>query len=277
MRHCRRYPPSHPRRRKKYLGHHRVSDFFFVASSVMLSIMEVVVIYEDNDVVVVSKPAGLVVHLDGRTDEETLVDWVKKKYPQLKDVGGMHTLDSGRYAERYGIVHRLDRETSGIILIAKTDEAFYFLQRQFLDHTIQKTYNAFVHGVPNPPSGIVTLPIGRSRSDFRRWTTGEDARGTLRSAITEYRVLASTQNEKFSLVECKPKTGRTHQLRVHMRALGFPILADSRYDSPQALGFTRLALHACAISVILPSGGQKIFMAPEPDDFLAAHKIFNQM
>jgi 23S rRNA pseudouridine1911/1915/1917 synthase len=221
---------------------------------------------------VINKPAGLVVHTDGRTKEETLTDWVKEHYPELKEVGGLHTLDSDRYVERYGILHRLDRETSGVILIAKDSETFYFLQRQFLDHTIIKTYNAYVHGTPKPEDGGIDLPIGRSRSDFRRWTTGEDARGTQRPASTMYRTLQSSADGKFSLIELLPKTGRTHQLRVHMRAIGYPILCDTRYDAPTGLGFTRLALHALSISIKHPSGEQKNFTAPLPQDFLVAQK-----
>lgn len=229
---------------------------------------DISILYEDKELLVVNKPAGLVVHADGRTTEPTLSDWVLAKYPELKDVGGMHTLDSERYAPRAGILHRLDRETSGVILIAKNDETFYFLQRQFLDHSIEKTYNAFVVGTPDPTQGVIELPIGRSRSDFRQWTTGSDARGTLRSAVTHYHVVSA--GEKYSYVELKPRTGRTHQLRVHMNAIGHPIICDRRYRSDAALGFERLALHATSLVVKLPSGEQKTFVAPLPPDFVAA-------
>jgi 23S rRNA pseudouridine1911/1915/1917 synthase len=234
--------------------------------------LEPIILFEDADMLVVDKPAGLVVHSDGRTEEPTLSDWVTQKYPACKDVGGLHTLDSERYAPRAGILHRLDRETSGVIIIAKNDATFYFLQRQFLDHTVQKIYNAFVHGVPSLREGVIDLPIGRSRSDFRRWTTGQDARGTLRDAETHYRVLK--ENETFSLLELRPKTGRTHQLRVHLLALGHPILCDTRYDSPTGLGFQRLALHALSLSAKLPSGEQKTFSAPLPKDFREALSAF---
>ena len=124
----------------------------------------VAVLYEDEHLLAVDKPAGLVVHADGRTKEPTLSDWVLEKYPKQKDVGGMHTLDSGRYAPRAGILHRLDRETSGVLLIAKDDETFYFLQRQFLDHSIEKTYNAFVAGELEKlkPRGLEYFLAGRS-------------------------------------------------------------------------------------------------------------------
>ena len=184
--------------------------------------MDVPIIYEDEHVLAVNKPAGLVVHADGRTKEPTLTDFVLEKFPEMKDVGGMHTLDSRRYAPRAGILHRLDRETSGVIVIAKNDEAFYFLQRQFLDRTIEKTYNAFVKGELKEKDGVIDLPIGRGKNDFRQWATGEGARGTLRKAITEYRVLK--EGGGFSFLELKPKTGRTHQLRVHLKAIGHPII-----------------------------------------------------
>lgn len=234
--------------------------------------MEPAIIYEDANLLAVDKPAGLVVHADGRTKEPTLADWVLEKLPELKDVGGMHTLDSGRYAPRAGILHRLDRETSGVILVAKNDEAFYALQRQFLDHSIEKTYNAFVLGVPRPGEGVIDLPIGRSRSDFRQWTTGTLARGTLRNATTAYRVLKKAVG--FSFLELKPKTGRTHQLRVHLKAFGHPILCDKRYGHSCALGFERLALHARMLSFEYPKGVRRTIEAPLPDDFILALQGF---
>lgn len=236
--------------------------------------MKISILYEDEHLLAVNKPAGLVVHADGRTKEPTLTDWVLEKYPTLKDVGGMHTLDSGRYAPRAGILHRLDRETSGVILIAKNDETFYYLQRQFLDHSIEKTYNAFVAGVLEKKEGVTELPIGRSRSDFRQWATGEDARGTLRKAETAYRVLK--EGGGFSFLELKPKTGRTHQLRVHLKALGHPIVGDKRYGSACDLDFDRLALHAAKIAFEYPKGKRRIIEAPPPTDFKEALRTLGQ-
>jgi 23S rRNA pseudouridine1911/1915/1917 synthase len=226
------------------------------------------IIYEDSDLLVVNKPAGLVVHADGRTTEPTLSDWVLEKYPELKEVGGLHTLDMARYAPRAGILHRLDRETSGVILIAKDDETFYFLQRQFIAHTIEKTYHAVVEGVFEEKDGVIDLPIGRSRSDFRQWTTGSDARGNLRDALTTYHVVHA--NNTYSFLELKPKTGRTHQLRVHLKAIGHPIVCDKRYGTTCALQFTRLALHATSLTLTLKHGEQRTFTAPFPPEFTAA-------
>ena len=232
--------------------------------------MDLTIIYEDDVLLAVSKPSGLVVHADGRTTEATLSDWVLKRYPDLQDVGGMHTLDTGRYAPRAGVLHRLDRETSGVILIAKNDETFYFLQRQFLDHSIRKTYLAFVEGVLEKLEGDINLPIGRSRSDFRQFTAGDDARGTLRKAETHFRVIQN--GDSYSLVELSPKTGRTHQLRVHMKAIGHPIISDKRYGTPMALGFTRVALHAGKLEFTHPNGTRIALEAPLPPDFTHAAK-----
>lgn len=241
------------------------------------------IIYEDDDLLVLAKPAGLVVHADGRTKEPTLDEWVLAKYPALKDVGGMHTLDNGRYVPRAGILHRLDRETSGVILVAKNDDVFYFFQRQFLDRSIEKVYDAIVGGVPDPHEGVVDLPIGRSRVDFRKWAVPPEARGTLRKAVTEYKVLKMQREERgekreeggieeYAHVECRPKTGRTHQVRVHMSAIGHPLIGDTRYGGAVLPGLGRLALHARLITVTMPSGERRVFSAPIPDDM---KKILN--
>lgn len=234
--------------------------------------LEPAIIYEDERILAVDKPAGLVVHTDGRTEEPSLAEWVLARHPALGDIGGKHTLDSGRYVPRAGILHRLDRETSGVIVVAKDDEVFYFLQRQFLDRTVEKAYNAFVCGVPDPREGMIDLPLGRSKTDFRQWATESAARGTLRKAVTVYKVLRT--DGAFSFLELRPKTGRTHQLRVHMKAIGHPIVCDKRYGSACALGFTRLALHATTLALKLPGGERKVFTAPLPGDFTRALLAF---
>lgn len=226
------------------------------------------ILFEDEHILAVDKPSGLVVHSDGRTKEHTLSEWVGGRYPALSEVGGLHTLDSGRYVARYGILHRLDRETSGVMLIAKNDETFHFLQRQFLARGVKKIYNAFVRGIPEPSEGKIDLPIGRSRSDFRRWTAGVDARGTLRKSLTLFRMLTTNGTESF--LELSPQTGRTHQLRVHLKEIGYPILCDKRYGSACALGFSRTALHARLLVFEHPTKGRMSIEAPLPGDFLAA-------
>lgn len=231
---------------------------------------DVIVLYEDSDVVAVNKPAGLVVHADGRTEEPTLVDWILAHYPATVGVGEPLSIGKGVVIERPGIVHRIDRETSGVLLIAKTQDAFLDLKRQFFDREIQKNYVAFLYGVPKEREGIITLPIGRNRRDFRRFATGEAARQTVRDAETRYRVRESSH--EYSFVEAAPKTGRTHQLRVHFSSIGHPIVADRTY-APKLLlghdnlGLKRLALHALSISFLRLDGSRVTIEAAFPLDF----------
>ena len=231
------------------------------------------ILFEDARLLAINKPAGLVVHSDGRTEEPSLVDWVMEHYPELEEVGGLHTLDSGRYEKRWGIIHRLDRDTSGVLLIAKDAETFLDVQRQFIERKTEKTYHAIVWGTLPEKNGLIELPIGRSRVDFRQWAVAPIARGTLHPAITEYHVLGDYDG--FTLVELHPKTGRTHQLRVHLLALGHPILVDTRYapERGKALGFTRLALHAYNIRFTYQGQSHEI-TAPYPEDFEGAVRLF---
>ncbi len=242
------------------------------------------ILYEDQDVLVIDKPAGLVVHPDGRGDFETLSEILLRERPELADVGEPMVLE-GKEIKRPGIVHRLDKETSGCLIIAKNQESFLFFKKQFQDHTIQKTYHACLYGVPKERKGTISEAIGRSKENVRKWTVGRGARGEMREAITHYEILAtiggiegkgSTEEGVFSYVEAKPKTGRTHQLRVHFRSLNHPIIADTLYASgrEKALGFERLALHARAIEFTLPSGKVITVTAPYPADFETARNTF---
>ncbi len=230
-------------------------------------IKDVQIIYEDDNVLAVNKPAGLVVHSDGRTVEPTLSDWVLKNYPDTKDVGESIVLSDGSEIKKHGIVHRLDRETSGVMLVAKNQETFLFLKRQFQDRKIRKVYRAIAYGTFREERGTLDKAIGKSRGDFRRYATGKDARGTLREAVTEYKVLHNA--EGFSYIEVYPKTGRTHQIRVHMRSIGHPVLCDRLYAPRKecALGMGRVALHALSVGFTLRGGNRLRLEAPLPDDF----------
>jgi len=228
---------------------------------------EVQIIYEDENVLAVNKPAGLVVHSDGKTEEITLVDWILKNYPEIKGVGESMELSDGTNIERPGIVHRLDRDTSGVILIAKNQETFLFLKRQFKEREIKKTYRTIVHGAFKEGRGTIDKPIGKSKKDFRRWSTGYDLRGTVRDAVTEYKVLCGSK--EFSHIEVYPKTGRTHQIRVHMKAIQRPIVCDKLYSFKKecVLGLNRTALHALSIKFSLRDGVSIKVEAPLPLDF----------
>jgi 23S rRNA pseudouridine1911/1915/1917 synthase len=232
--------------------------------------MDIEIIFENKKFLVLNKPAGLVVHPDGRTEELSVTGWLLEHYPKLKEVGGDLELPAGGSIPRVGLVHRIDRETSGILLVAKDQKTFEYLQEQFQTRTVQKIYHAFVYGDITDDEGVINLPIGRSKADFRRWSAERGARGTLREAVTNYKVLGRTG--KFTFLEVEPKTGRTHQIRVHFKALQHPIVSDSLYapNQPQALNFERLALHARAISFNSAEGKVEHFEAPYPEDFKKA-------
>jgi 23S rRNA pseudouridine1911/1915/1917 synthase len=234
--------------------------------------MEIEIIYEDENIVAINKPAGLVVHSDGKTAEPTVADWVLKNYPDTKDVGESLVLSDGTIIKRPGIVHRLDRDTSGILLIAKNQESFSNLKEQFQNRTIQKSYRAFVYGEMKEIEGVIDRPIGRSASDFRKWSAQRGARGKMREAITEYKVL--NKKDGFSYVEVNPKTGRTHQIRVHFKAINHEIVCDKLYASKKecVLGFERLALHAYSVEFNLLDGTKIKLEADLPKDFLIALK-----
>jgi 23S rRNA pseudouridine1911/1915/1917 synthase len=225
------------------------------------------ILYEDDDILAVNKPAGLLTHGDGRSSAPTLTDWLVRERPSLASVGEPMQLADGRTLARPGIVHRLDAETSGVIVVAKTPAAHAYLKRLFAAREVEKTYDAFLVGVPRERSGEIALEIGRSRSDFRRFAAGPRARGKTREALTEYRVRETGGG--FSLVEVRPKTGRTHQIRVHFASIGHPVVCDRRYapKRPSALGLTRLALHARSLSLEAPSGARLLIEAPPPEDF----------
>lgn len=239
--------------------------------------MEPIVLYEDEEVVAVNKPAGLVVHGDGKTKEKTLVDWIMEKYPEIKDVGEEGKTSTGQIVPRPGIVHRLDRETSGVMLVAKTEESFQNLKKQFQNHEVEKVYQAFVWGEVKNDEGVIGRPISRSSKDFRMWTAQRGGRGVEREAITDYKVL--NRKDGYSFVEVKPKTGRTHQIRVHFKAINYPLVGDTLYGpiKENTLGFNRLALHSKEINYKGINGDIHTISAPYPKDFNDAIRIIGSL
>lgn len=205
------------------------------------------ILYEDDDVLVVNKPSGLLTHAKGGlSDEPTVAEIIR-----LKTSFAMDT-------DRPGIVHRLDRDTSGLLIIAKNPESAAHLQRQFAERTAKKTYIAITDGKPKLNAAKIDLPIGRNPSApsaFRIDPNGKPAQ-------TTYHVLA--KNDTQSLVELKPTTGRTHQLRVHLAHLNAPILGDRVYGKSSDC---RMMLHAQKLEITLPSGERKVFEATVPDEF----------
>jgi 23S rRNA pseudouridine1911/1915/1917 synthase len=247
-----------------------------------------------------NKPSGLMVHSDGRREELTLVDWINQNYPDLSEVGEQQILQNGEKIKRPGIVHRLDRETSGVILVAKTKEAHAFLKKQFQQRKIEKIYNAVVWGgfAEDKLSGVIDKPIGRSASDFRKWSAEYGAKGELREAVTEYKVLVqrkfknlaytkiqrSSENSvegEFAYLELRPKTGRTHQIRVHLKAISHPVVCDKLYSNnmcgaQSCLGFDRLALHALSIKIELPNSTFVLIESPLPPEFENVKQILTK-
>jgi 23S rRNA pseudouridine1911/1915/1917 synthase len=241
------------------------------------------VLFEHEDFLVVAKPAGLVIHSDGKTVEETLCDSLAKEYPELKGVGEPARLPDGTFVDRPGVVHRLDRDTSGVMLIARNQKSFEYFKKQFQDRRISKIYNVIVWGFVKEEKGVIERPIGRSKSDFRKWSAERFARGELRDAVTEYKVIArydeGNHNPKvqsikqvFTFIEAYPKTGRTHQIRVHFKAINHPVVGDTLYapNHPQALGLSRMALHARFVSFVTADGQPFRFEASLPEDFQKA-------
>ena len=232
--------------------------------------MEPTILYEDENVVAINKPAGLVVHSDGKTIEPNLVDWLISQYPNIKDIGEPGRNAKGEEVLRSGIVHRLDRDTSGVMLVAKTHEVFENLKSQFQNHEIQKTYHAFLIGELKTDNGVIDRPIGRSSRDFRMWSAQRGARGELREAITEYKVL--NRKDGYTFVEVAPKTGRTHQIRVHFKAINYPLVGDPLYASTTEnnLGFKRTALHSYQVTFRGLNEETHAVIAPYPEDFSRA-------
>ncbi len=214
------------------------------------------IIFENEDLLVVNKPAGMVVHPSPGHDSGTLVHAALGHAPEMEGIGG---------EERPGIVHRLDKDTSGLIVIAKNEQAHRWLQDQFRTRTVEKIYLALVDGKPPTPSGRVEAPIGRNATHRKLMSVVPLEKG--RAAVSEYRTLESFP--EHTLLEVHPLTGRTHQIRVHLAFLGCPVVGDTVYGKKKAdsLGLTRHFLHAYKLKIILPGELQaRVFEAELPGE-----------
>jgi len=229
---------------------------------------EIPIIFENTDFVAVNKPSGLKVHPDGVSEEETLVDWVIKMYPSIRDVGESQYGPKGNVIERPGIVHRLDRDTSGVLLIAKNKKTFAYLKELFQSRTIEKVYHAFVYGEIKEYEGKIDTPIMRSKTNFRVRKVLTHGEGGGREALTLYRALK--RFPEYSFLEVRPRTGRTHQVRVHLKSIGHPVCCDNLYapkkECPESLG--RLGLHAYEVKFPLPDKSMVALSAEDPPEFL---------
>ncbi len=213
-----------------------------------------VILYEDADIIAIDKPAGMVVHPAVGHSSGTLVNAILWHFPDLEGVG-----EGGRP----GIVHRLDKDTSGIILVAKNPQAHRHLQAQFKDRTIEKTYLALVHGHVSPEQGLIDAPIGRHQRHRKRMAVVPAAKG--REARTEYEVLAFY--DANTLVAAHPLTGRTHQIRVHFASIGHPVVGDAVYGRRDVYKLGRHFLHAHRIRFRRPADDEWIELeSPLPPD-----------
>jgi len=230
---------------------------------------------------VINKPYGWLTHTDGRSQVPTVVEWFLRRAPEARGVGENGYSPEGEELNRSGVVHRLDRETSGVLILAKHQKAHGHLKRQFKDRLVHKEYRAFVYGRLNDRWGTINRPIGRSAKDPRRRSAERGAKGVLREAVTDFERIGMGEykDEPFSYVKLVPQTGRTHQLRAHLRAIDRPIVCDSLYGDYKMkksnnLDLNRLALHAHILEIMLPGGREERFIAPLPQEFeLAAERI----
>lgn len=216
--------------------------------------MKLKILYEDDNLLVIDKPAGIIVFPENLIKERALIDYLLEKFPGLKNVGK---------PPRYGICHRLDKDTSGILLVAKNNKALEFFQKQFKERKIEKKYLALVAGNIKTNQGEIETLIGRAKKNRKKQkvylplSPGVKEK-KLRKAITEYKVIKRFKN--YSLLEVMPKTGRKHQIRCHLAYLSHPIVGDKLYgfkNQPKPKGLNRQFLHAIFLKIKLP-GGTKI-------------------
>lgn len=222
------------------------------------------ILFENESVLVLNKPAGLITHSDGRTIEPSVAQWLLNQYPALAQVGEPWVSPQGEHIATAGLVHRLDRTTSGILLVAKHAEAYAHLKQTFKERNVTKIYDAFVLGHLPQTSRRISAEIVRIGTP-KRWSAVDRPEEHPRTAITDYRVLTefSIRSRALAHVELSPKTGRTHQLRVHMAHIGNPIAGDERYGGA-LIGIARPLLHARLISIEGAYGGT--WQAALPDD-----------
>jgi 23S rRNA pseudouridine1911/1915/1917 synthase len=215
------------------------------------------ILYEDDDILVVDKPAGLTVHPAPGHTGHTLVNAVLSHLATLSDD-----------VQRPGIVHRLDKDTSGVMVIARNPVAHENLAAQFKQHTVKKVYLALVRGQVTPEEGIIEAPIGRDTGDRKKMAISGESRG--RKALTRYKVIRFLGN--YTLLEVMPQTGRTHQIRVHLAAIGYPVVGDATYGIKSPI-LSRQFLHAHKLGFSLPSTGKYVeFTSPLPEDLEKALK-----
>jgi 23S rRNA pseudouridine1911/1915/1917 synthase len=232
----------------KLKPHDKVTIDYDLAELEQIPDIDIPIIYEDTDCVVMNKPAGVLTHTQGAFNPEATVATFLRSH-----------LDKDLSGERAGVVHRLDRATSGVIIGAKNHAALSALQKQFAQRKVKKTYIAIVQGVPAESEAVIDMPIERNPKAPATFRVGINGK----TAATHYKVLQTANG--LSMLELKPETGRTHQLRVHLQKIGHPIVGDPLYGNGK-FG-DRLFLHALSLEITLPNRERKTFSAPLPPEF----------
>ena len=222
------------------------------------------IIYEDKNIVVLDKPAGLLTHPTDKKEKDALTDKLIEYYPEIKNVGA---------SPRPGIVHRLDKDTSGLIIAAKNNKAYNYLKEQFKKRLVKKEYLALVAGKLKEKTGIITKPITRSKREPSKRTVG--LWGKWKKAITRYEVIKEFKN--YSLLKVMLETGRMHQIRVHLASIGHPVAGDKIYKFKRQTapkGLKRQFLHASFLNFKLPDGKKMTFYSKLPQDL---QKTLNEL
>lgn len=226
-------------------------------------IPDIKIIYEDQDIIVIDKPIGILSQSATSSDSPAVSDFLIKHFPEIQKVG--------EDEQRFGIVHRLDKDTSGVMIVARNNKSFLFLKDQFKGHKTQKVYTALVHGHIKPTEGSINFRIGRSRTNPQIQTAIDSKKKESiksRDALTIYKTLETFRT--YSLLSVEIKTGRMHQIRVHMKAIGHPIVGDQKYTLKKFQGgdgeLKRQFLHASCLTVELPNGETRTFISDLPQD-----------
>ncbi|OGN01873.1 MAG: hypothetical protein A2651_02480 [Candidatus Yanofskybacteria bacterium RIFCSPHIGHO2_01_FULL_42_12] len=234
--------------------------------------MKISIVYEDENLLVLNKPAGLITHPKNISDaQDSVTGWLTEKFPELKNIGEPF-IASGNEVPRAGVVHRLDKDTSGLLIVTKNDGAFFYLKNLFQERKIKKHYLALVNGRPKEPRGIISAPLGRIGLKRTTKIIG-DKLIDKKDAETEYQTIknypSTSSGQVYTLLEIVPKTGRTHQIRVHLNSIGHPVAGDPIYGfkkSSPPPGLNRLFLHAFKLEFVAPDGKNLVIECDLPKE-----------
>lgn len=228
--------------------------------------MKISIVYENLDALVINKPSGLITHQKNIDDKQpSVVGWIIENYPELKNIGEPF-IASGAEVPRAGIVHRLDKDTSGLLLVAKNNDSFFYLKNLFQSRKIKKHYLALVNGRPKELRGVISSPLGRIGLKRTTKIIGNKLIDK-KEALTEYKTIKEFNG--YTLLEVTPRTGRTHQIRVHLNSTGNPVAGDNIYGFRKSISppnLNRLFLHAYKLEFVGPDGKKLVLEADLPEE-----------